>query len=86
MKLMPVGVDIAKNVMQVHFVNTDTGEIYNKALKRDKFLEFFINRSPCLIGMEACGGRSSLGKTTHPSRSYGQTDAGRIRQGLQYPQ
>lgn len=56
MKLMPVGVDIAKNVMQVHFVNTDTGEIYNKALKRDKFLEFFINRSPCLIGMEACGG------------------------------
>lgn len=56
MKLMPVGVDIAKNVMQVHFVNTDTGEIFNKALKRDKFLEFFINRPPCLIGMEACGG------------------------------
>ena len=56
MKLMPVGVDIAKNVMQVHFVNTDTGEIFNKALKRDKFLEFFTNRSPCLIGMEACGG------------------------------
>lgn len=27
MKLMPVGVDIAKNVMQVHFVNTDTGQI-----------------------------------------------------------
>ncbi|EOD59718.1 transposase, IS110 family [Klebsiella quasipneumoniae] len=56
MKLMPVGVDIAKNVMQVHFVNTDTGEIFNKAIKRAKFIEFFTNRSPCLIGMEACGG------------------------------
>ncbi|NIG21208.1 IS110 family transposase [Pantoea sp. Al-1710] len=56
MKLIPVGVDIAKNVMQVHFINTDTGEIFNKAIRRDKFLEFFTNRSPCLIGMEACGG------------------------------
>ena len=46
MKLMPVGVDIAKNVMQVHFVNTDTGEIFNKAIKRAKFIEFFTNRSP----------------------------------------
>lgn len=56
MKLIPVGVDIAKNVMQVHFVNTDTEEIFNKALKRDKFLEFSLTVPPCLIGMEACGG------------------------------
>jgi transposase len=56
MTFIPVGVDIAKNVMQVHFINTDTGEIFNKAIRRDKFLEFFTNRSPCLIGMEACGG------------------------------
>lgn len=32
MKPMPVGVDIAKNVMQVHFVDTDTGEVINKAV------------------------------------------------------
>ncbi|MBK0096651.1 IS110 family transposase [Erwinia sp. S63] len=56
MKLMPVGVDIAKNVMQVHFIDTATGEIFNKAIRRDKFLEFFTNHSPCLVGMEACGG------------------------------
>lgn len=53
---MLVGVDIAKNVMQVHFVNTNTGEIFKKALKRDKLLKFFINHPPCLIGMEASGG------------------------------
>ncbi|RQS42157.1 IS110 family transposase [Burkholderia sp. Bp8986] len=56
MKLTPVGVDIAKNVIQVHWVDPDTGEIVNKAIKRGRFLEYFVNRSPCLVGMEACGG------------------------------
>jgi transposase len=56
MKLMPVGIDIAKNVFQVHHVDEETGEIVNKAIKRLKFLEYFVNRAPCLIGMAACGG------------------------------
>lgn len=51
-----VGVDIAKSVFQVHYVDQDTGEIVNKPIKRAKFLEFFVNRATCLIGMEACGG------------------------------
>lgn len=56
MKLTPVGIDIAKNVIQVHYVEAKTGEIVNKPLKRSKFLEYFANRGPCLIGMESCGG------------------------------
>ena len=52
----PVGVDIAKNVFQVHHVDQDTGEIVNRPLKRAQFLEYFVNRSPCLIGMEAGSG------------------------------
>ena len=51
-----VGVDIAKNVFQVHYIDPATGEIVNKPIKRAKFLEFFANREPCSIGMEACGG------------------------------
>lgn len=51
-----VGVDIAKNVFQLHYIDSATGEIVNKPIKRAKFLEFFANREPCLIGMEACGG------------------------------
>jgi hypothetical protein len=34
-----VGVDIAKNVMQMHWVDPDTGEIVNKSIKRSAFLE-----------------------------------------------
>lgn len=56
MQLTPVGVDIAKSVFQVHLIDMETGEIVNKAIKRAGFLEYFANRSPCLIGMEACGG------------------------------
>ncbi|MCL2887557.1 MAG: IS110 family transposase, partial [Betaproteobacteria bacterium] len=56
MKLIPVGIDIAKSVFQVHYADEETGEIVSKAVKRAKFLEFFANRAPCLIGMEACGG------------------------------
>ncbi|KVD72582.1 transposase [Burkholderia sp. ABCPW 14] len=56
MNSMAVGVDIAKNVFQVHYVDQGSGEIVNKPIKRAKFLEHFANRARCLIGMEACGG------------------------------
>ncbi|KVD65783.1 IS110 family transposase, partial [Burkholderia ubonensis] len=56
MKYTTVGVDIAKNVFQLHWVDAGTGEIVNRQLKRVAFLEHFANREPCLIGMEACGG------------------------------
>jgi transposase len=50
------GVDTAKNVFQAYSVEQATGEIVNKQIKRAKFLEYFVNKPPCLIGMEACGG------------------------------
>ena len=56
MKAIVVGVDIAKRVFQLHWVEPQAGEIVALQLKREKFLEHFANRSKCLIGMEACGG------------------------------
>ncbi|EEP0998033.1 IS110 family transposase [Salmonella enterica] len=56
MKYTPVGVDIAKHLIQVHFIYEDTGEVVDKQLRSRDFLEYFSNRKPCLIGMEACGG------------------------------
>lgn len=51
-----VGIDIAKRVFQLHWVDVDTGELVSLQLKREKFLLHFVNHAPCLIGMEACGG------------------------------
>jgi transposase len=59
---MTVGVDIAKSVMQLHWVEAETGEIINKPVKRGAFLEHFANRTPCLIGMEACGGSQQMAR------------------------
>jgi len=56
MKHTVVGVDSAKRVFQLYWVERETGEIVNIPLKREKFLEHFANRAPCLIGMEASGG------------------------------
>lgn len=56
MKCTPVGVDIAKHLIQVHFIDEHSGEVVDKQLRSQDFLAFFSNREPCLIGMEACGG------------------------------
>jgi transposase len=56
MKHTVVGIDIAKRVFQLHWIEAETGEIVNKQIKRAGFLAHFANRAPCLIGMEACGG------------------------------
>lgn len=50
-----VGVDIAKRVFQLHLIVADTGEVFDRQLRRTEFLEHFVNRERCLIGMEACG-------------------------------
>ena len=47
---------MAKNVFQAYWVEPETGEIKNVQIKRAKFLEHFVNRAPCVLGMEACGG------------------------------
>ncbi|MGC9128912.1 MAG: IS110 family transposase [Acidithiobacillus sp.] len=49
------GLDLAKRVMQLHWVDWDTGEIHRRQVKRGKLLEFFVNREPGIIAMEACG-------------------------------
>lgn len=51
-----VGLDIAKNVFQMHTVDMGTGEIINVQIKRGKVLEHFANKPRRLIAMEACGG------------------------------
>ncbi len=50
-----IGVDLAKNIFQVHAENSEGKKLFNKKLSRGKFKEFLRNQKNCLIGMEACG-------------------------------
>ena len=55
MKITTVGIDLAKNVIQVHGVDKRGKTVLKKSLKRMQVLPFFANLPVCLIGMEACG-------------------------------
>ncbi len=55
MQATTIGLDLAKNVFQVHGV-TEAGEIaFNRSLRRAQVLTFFEGLPPCLVGIEACG-------------------------------
>jgi transposase len=49
------GLDIAKSVMQLHWVEVETGEIGRKKLARAKLAAYFAQLKPVRIVMEACG-------------------------------
>ncbi len=49
-----IGVDLAKNVFQIHCVDASGATVIRKRLRRRQVLAFFENQPPCLVGMEAC--------------------------------
>lgn len=56
MKATTIGIDLAKNVFQVHAVNEFGKTVLKKQLKREQMAAFFANLPAALIGMEACSG------------------------------
>lgn len=70
MEILTVGLDLAKNLFQVHAVDARGKKVLNKQLRRDQVAEFFVKLPPCLIGMEACG---SAHHWARKLTSYGHT-------------
>jgi transposase len=72
MKLKRIGVDLAKQVFQVHGVDSHEQVKCRKQLKRHEMLDFFRQLEPCLVAMEACGSAHhwarELGKLGHEVR------------------
>src|ERR1700690_1515900 len=54
MQITTVGLDIAKNVFQVHGIDAAEKVVLRKQLRRSRVIAFFAALPPCLIGMEAC--------------------------------
>ena len=50
-----VGLDLAKNVFQVHAVNAQEQVVVRRSLRRSQVLTWFAKHPRCLIGIEACG-------------------------------
>ena len=49
-----VGLDLAKNVFQVHGVAADGGVVVRRQLRRAQVASFFEGLTPRLVGIEAC--------------------------------
>lgn len=53
---MMIGVDLAKNVFQVHAALRTGAVQFRKKLTRQQFTVFMARQAPCLVIFEACGG------------------------------
>jgi transposase len=53
-EIATIGLDLAKNVFQVHGIDAHGAVLMRRQLRRAEVLAFFIKLPPCLVGMEAC--------------------------------
>ncbi|MDH3507557.1 MAG: IS110 family transposase, partial [Gammaproteobacteria bacterium] len=71
MQITRVGVDLAKNIFQVHGVDSRGRQIFKRQLKRSNWLKVLSQKLEpgCEIGMEACGGAHHWARELH-SRGF----------------
>ena len=50
-----IGLDLAKQIFQIHGADAEGNVIINRKLRRAEVLRFFEKTPPCLVGIEACG-------------------------------
>jgi len=50
-----IGVDLAKNVFQIHGASMSGQVLFRKKLTRQRFRKFMADQKPCVVVMEACG-------------------------------
>lgn len=70
MKTTTIGIDLAKEIFQIHGVDERGKVQIRKQLKRKDMAKYFANLEPCLIGMEACGSAHYWARKLN---SYGHT-------------
>ena len=58
-----LGIDLAKNIFQIHGTDERGKVVLKKRLKRDELIEFMVQLPPCLVGIEACGGSHYWART-----------------------
>ena len=62
MKVTTIGLDLAKNVFQVHGADARGATLLRKQLRRSQMAEFFAKQPPCVVAMEACGSAHHWGR------------------------
>jgi len=68
MNIKVIGIDLAKNIFQIHGVDEKGKHVLSKRISRNQLASFIAQLPPCLIGMEAC---SSSNYWARKFREYG---------------
>jgi transposase len=55
-KITTLGVDLAKNLFQLHGVDLAGKVVLRREARRTQLMKTIAQLDPCLIGIEACGG------------------------------
>jgi len=61
-EIIVVGLDLAKNVFQVHGADGAGRPVLRKKLRKGQALDLFSELQPCIFGMEVCGGSHFWGR------------------------
>lgn len=69
-EVVTVGLDLAKNVFQVHAIAADGAVLIRRKLRKADVIRFFAELSPCLVGMEACLHIIGHGKSLRSAMKY----------------
>ena len=84
MQVTTIGLDIAKNVFQVHRIDAAEKVVVRKQLRCSQMMPFFEGLAPCLVGMEACATSHhwarELTRLGHEVRLMPAKDVSRMRE------
>ena len=81
MQVSTIGVDLAKNVFQVHGVDSAGKVVISRQLRRKQVMAFLSKIPACLVGMEACGTAHHWAREVSSSVTP-SSDAAELREGL----
>ena len=77
-----IGVDLAKNVFQLHGAAADGSVVFRKKLSRPQFARFMADHPACQVAMEACPSAHHWARELTRLRSSGPADRAALRQAV----
>src|SRR6266496_6154935 len=85
-KITVVGLDLAKQIIQVHAIDGLGRVVLRKAVRRERLLALLTQFPRCVVGMEACSGAHhwarELTQLGHDTRIMAAEFAGQFRKSL----
>ena len=77
-KITAVGLDLAKQIIQVHGIDAAGRVVLRKAVQRERLLALLAQLPRCVVGMEACSGAQSLGARADAARTRAADHGGGV--------